>query len=195
MQQKKTKANPSEKILLTAYECLSTRGYANVSMRDIASESGVALSQLTYYYKNKERLFIEVIVMMMHQYLHEIENNLESAADSKEKIISLVDFFKNLIRDKPKLLKLFIDFTAQALWVPSFREQVDSLFDKLSEIIESSIVTDSKIDKYAPEYSSKSIAKLILGALYGASIQIILGSDKDRAFESLNLAESLLRRR
>lgn len=192
MQTEKIKANPSEKILLTAYECLSTRGYANVSMRDIASESGVALSQLTYYYKNKERLFIEVIEMMMHQYLHEIENKLESAADTKDKITALVDFFKNLIRDKPKLLKLFIDFTAQALWIPSFREQVDSLFDKLSGIIESSIVTDSKIDQYAPEYSSKSIAKLILGALYGASIQIILGSGTDSAFESLNLAESLL---
>jgi len=51
----------SEKILSAAYGCISTRGYANVSLRDIADEAGVALSQLHYYYKSKEGLFKEVV--------------------------------------------------------------------------------------------------------------------------------------
>jgi len=42
------KANQSERILQTAFECISSKGYANVSMRDIADEAGVALSQLMY---------------------------------------------------------------------------------------------------------------------------------------------------
>jgi AcrR family transcriptional regulator len=192
MQQQIDKTNPSEKILITAFECLSTRGYANVSMRNIAEEAGVALSQLTYYYKNKEKLFIEVINMMILQYLHEIESNLESATDEKEKLASLVRFFKELIRDRPNLLKLFIDFIAQALWIPSFKEQLDSLFRELTEIIERNLLTDPKIKKRYLEYSPKTVAKLILGALLGTSIQIILGSDRDSAFDSLNLAESLL---
>jgi AcrR family transcriptional regulator len=186
------KANPSEKILMTAFECLSTRGYANVTMRNIADEAGVALSQLTYYYKNKEKLFTEVIKLMILQYLHEVEESLESATDAKEKIASLVRFFKKLIRDKPKLLRLFIDFTAQALWIPSFGEQVNSLFNDLTEIIERHILIDTKISKSLPGHSSRSIAKLILGALFGTSMQIILDSDKESAFESLNLAESLI---
>ncbi|MEW5920217.1 MAG: TetR/AcrR family transcriptional regulator [Bacillota bacterium] len=188
----KEKANPSQKILLTAFECLSTRGYANVSMRDIAGASGVALSQLTYYFKNKEGLFTEVINMMIHQYLLEIEDNLQAAADAKEKIESLIRFFKELIRNRPKLLRLFIDFTAQALWVPSFREQVDSLFNKLTKIIEKNILADMELGKKLRNCSAKSVAKLILGALYGTSIQIMLGSDQDSVFESLNLAESIL---
>ncbi|MBA1334248.1 MAG: Transcriptional regulator, AcrR family [Firmicutes bacterium] len=192
MKKKIEKAKPSQKILTTAFECLSTKGYANVSMRDIANEAGVALSHLTYYYKNKEGLFTEVINMMMHQYLHEIEDSLKSAASTKEKIASLVRYFKELIRDKPNLLRLFIDFTAQALWLPSFGEQVDSLFNNLAEIIDKNILADTEICKGLQEYSSKSIARLILGALYGVSIQIMLGSDKESTFESLNLAESLL---
>ena len=36
----------------------SQRGYANVSMRDIARQAGVAISQIAYHYKNKEGLFI-----------------------------------------------------------------------------------------------------------------------------------------
>ena len=192
MQQKTGKVNPSERILLTAFECLSTRGYANVSMRNIADEAGVALSQLTYYYKNKENLFTEVINMMMDQYLKEIKSTLESTTDVKDKIASLVKFFKELIRNKPDLLRLFIDFTAQALWVPSFREQLDSLFNDLTEIIERNLPTDTIVNRNSLGYSPKSIAKLLFGALFGTSIQIIFGSDRDSAFESLNLAESLI---
>jgi AcrR family transcriptional regulator len=192
MQQKTDKTNPSEKILITAFDCLSTRGYANVSMRNIAEEAGVALSQLTYYYKNKERLFIEVINMMIFQYLHEIKGNLESARDEQERFASLIRFFKELIRHKPKLLQLFIDFIAQAFWIPSFREQLDSLFSDLTAIIERDLLSDTKINKRYLGYSPKTVAKLILGALLGTSIQIILGSERDSAFESLNLAESLL---
>jgi len=192
MQQKTGKVNPSERILLTAFECLSTRGYANVSMRNIADEAGVALSQLTYYYKNKENLFTEVINMMMDQYLKEIKSTLESTTDVKDKIASLVKFFKELIRNKPDLLRLFIDFTAQALWVPSFSEQLDSLFNDLTEIIERNLPIDTIVNRNSLGYSPKSIAKLLFGALFGTSIQIILGSDRDSAFESLNLAESLI---
>jgi AcrR family transcriptional regulator len=161
-------------------------------MRNIADEAGVALSQLAYYYKNKEKLFSEVINMMMEQYMSEIEATLKSTADAKDKLTSLVRYFKELIKNNPKLLRLFIDFTAQALWIPAFREQLDSLFNAITEMIERNLPADILSSKRALGYSSKSIAKLAFGTLFGTSIQIILGSDQDSAFESLNLAENLL---
>lgn len=192
MDGKSEKMKQSQKILQTAFQCLSTRGYANVSMRDIADQAGVVLSQLNYYYKNKEGLFIEVIKMMMQQYLYEVEDKLKSAANTKEKISSLVWYFCELIRKNPGLLKLFIDFTAQSLWLPSFRSHLKNLFDDLSEMIEKSVLAGMTINKNLSEYSSKSVAKLVLGALYGTSIQIMLDSDEDDAFESLNLIGTIL---
>jgi AcrR family transcriptional regulator len=192
MRNKTDKEDTSAKILNTAFECLSANGYANVSMRNIADEAGVALSQLAYYFNNKEKLFSEVINMMTDQYLHEIESTLKSTVDMKHKLSSLVRYFKELIRDNPKLLRLFIDFTAQALWIPAFREQLDSLFNAITEIIERNLSVDTIANKSLFEYSPKCIAKLVFGALFGTSIQIILGSDQDSAFESLSLAENLL---
>jgi AcrR family transcriptional regulator len=161
-------------------------------MRNIADEAGVALSQVTYYYKNKEQLLLEVINMMILQYLGEVEEKLESAADAKQKLSSLIGFFKELVRDNPQLFRLFIDFTAQALWIPSFREQLDELFHRLTELIEVNLGIDTKTDSRYLGYSTQSVVKLILGALLGTSIQIILGSDRDGSIESLYLAESLL---
>lgn len=191
MYRKLEKTNQSKKILQTAFQCLSTRGYANVSLRDIADEAGVALSQLNYYYKNKEGLFTEVVKMMMQQYLHEVEDKLTTTTAAKEKITSLVKYFTELIRKKPELLKLFIDFTAQSLWLPSFRELLKNLFDDLSEMIEKSILSGITINENLNEYSPKSVAKLILGALYGTSIQIMLDSEDDD-LEALNMVGMIL---
>ncbi|MBS3973119.1 MAG: helix-turn-helix transcriptional regulator, partial [Erysipelotrichia bacterium] len=58
-----------EKILIAAFEVISSKGYANVSTRDIADKAGVVLSQLNYYFKNKEGLFKEVVRMMVDKYL------------------------------------------------------------------------------------------------------------------------------
>jgi len=147
---------------------------------------------LNYYYKNKEGLFTEVVKMMMHQYLHEVEDKLKSTQNTKEKIASLVKYFNELIRENPELLRLFIDFTAQSLWLPSFRRQLKKLFADLSEMIEKSISVGTVMNKNMHEYSSKSVAKLVLGALYGTSIQIMLDSDEDKAFDSLNLVGMIL---
>ncbi len=62
MKQKTDKTSPSQKILNTAFECLSIRGYANVSIRNIADEAGVALGQMTYYYRNKERCSLRSLI-------------------------------------------------------------------------------------------------------------------------------------
>ena len=192
MQRQTDQPNPAQKILEAAYECLSTRGYANVTMRAIADEAGVALSQLTYYFDNKEKLFTDVISKMANQYIREIETRMYVTADLNEKIVALTQYFKELLRDKPKLLRLFIDFTAQALWIPSFREQVDGLFDRLTELIEKFILGDSESLQCLPDYSSKAIAKLILGALFGTSVQALLSADKDDFFESFDFAECLM---
>lgn len=192
MVKKEDKKSQSQIILQTAFQCLSTRGYANVSMRDIADEAGVALSQLNYYYKNKEGLFTEVVKMMMHQYLNEVEDELKSTSNAKEKITSLVSYFNELIKKKPELLKLFIDFTAQSLWLPSFKRQLKKLFADLSEMIEKSILAGTAIKENLREYPSKSLARLVLGALYGTVIQIMLDSDEDTAFDSLNLIGTIL---
>lgn len=181
------KMSTSKKILQAAFGCLSTRGYANVSMRNIADEAGVSLGQVTYYYKNKESLFIGVIHMLMNKYLSELGNKVKSAAE-KQKLAVCVVFFKELIRDKPELLRLLIDFTAQAMWIPSFGKEVNKLFHAITSIIEKNLSTDNSLF----QYSKKAIAQLAFGTLLGSSIQIVLDTDRDGAFEPLNMAEQLL---
>ena len=54
--QESTKDN----IRTSTFRLLAKRGYANISMRDIAAEAGVALSQIAYYYHSKDTLISAV---------------------------------------------------------------------------------------------------------------------------------------
>nr|WP_276568975.1 TetR/AcrR family transcriptional regulator [Thermanaerosceptrum fracticalcis] len=76
------------------YECLATRSYAQVSLRDIAQKAGVVLSQLNYYYGSKQGLFIEVVNMMTKKYLARFEQYLKEGTTPQEKKAAIKRFFQ-----------------------------------------------------------------------------------------------------
>jgi len=174
----------SEKILLAAYMCISTRGYATVSMRDIADEAGVVLSQLNYYFKNKEGLFKEVVGIMISKYLKEIEESLKQKNSPQKKIEGLINYFKNMLQLNPELFKLLYDFTGLAIWSPVFSGLLSELFKDLSGIIEKYIFNDLQI-KDLKGYSAKTLSRLILGSMFGTGIQVLLDQDEELS-EALN---------
>lgn len=189
MNQLNKKSGIAQKILNTAFDSLSERGYASVSLRDIAREADVALGQVTYYFKSKEALFLEVINMMITRYLDEVSEKLEAVSGPKKRLAALTNYFIDLTSTAPRLLKLFVDFTAQAMWVPSFQEKLNSLFEKLAELIETQLSFPEKRSENKSGLSSLSMAKIILGTLYGISVQLLLNTNCDVSYE---LLESLL---
>ncbi|MEL7571169.1 MAG: TetR/AcrR family transcriptional regulator [Eubacteriaceae bacterium] len=181
----------SEKILVTAFECISSKGYANVSMRDIANEAGVALSQLNYYYRNKEGLLTEVIKMMMDKYLLEIEKHLIKGTTAREKISFLISFFKKILANNPGLFRLLYDFCGMALWSSTFSTLLRELFSEIANLIGKYILSSSDAKEISSRYSVNSIARMIIGAMFGISMQTIL-DPKEENLDSLSAIELIL---
>ena len=186
------KANQYERILQTAFECISSKGYANVSMRDIADEAGVALSQLTYHYKNKDGLLTEVIKMMIQEYLIEVEEHLRKGVTPKEKLSDLITYFQEVLEENPKLFKMFYDFTSMSLWSAQFSNLLRNLFDNLVNLIEKYVLDDIPLKSNLRTYTPKSIARMLLGAMFGTAIQVILDPQEKKLPEALNAIELLL---
>jgi AcrR family transcriptional regulator len=178
--------NQSQRILNAAYKCISTKGYANVSLRDIAEEAGVVLSQLHYYFGSKEGLFTEVIKMMIDKYLKEINEALSMGETAKDKMLSLVKFFKDLLSNNPGLFKLLYDFTGLAMWSSSFNSLLKDLFNDLSKMIEEKILSNSALGDNFKSYSPRAVARMILGAMFGTGIQVILDSNENEILDALN---------
>lgn len=185
------KMNQSQKILFAAFKCISSRGYADVSLRDIADEAGVVLSQLNYYYKNKEGLYKEVIKMTMQKYLLEVENCLQKGTTAKEKTSSLIRYFQEMLIKNPELFRLLYDFTGLAMWSPTFGELLSGLFKDLSNLIEKYILGDATIKENLKTYAPKSIARMLFGAMFGTAIQVILDPEEKSLPESLSSIQLL----
>ena len=179
----------ARKILSAAFELLCQRGYAAVSMRDIALHAGVALSQVAYHFGNKEQLFLRVIDRMAGRYMKAAEEAL-TKEEPGAKMAALTDLFKRLLKENPQLFRLLIDFSAQALWVPSFAERLNAMFEKLSGLIEASLPLGREGCRFKG-HPPQQVARFILGALYGTSLQIALSGCPDTCLENLDLAETL----
>ena len=185
----KKRENQSEKILLTALDCISIKGYANTSMRDIAAEAGVALSQLNYHYKNKEGLFLEVIDMTLQKYLQEIDSHIILGKSPKERLVNLLQYFRETLEKNQKLFRILYDFTSMALWSPVFEGRLNLLFENISELIDKHILLENHLSRKIKKYSSKTIARMLSGAMFGTAIQVILKQDDKDFLDALDAIE------
>ncbi|SHN57391.1 TetR/AcrR family transcriptional regulator [Desulfitobacterium chlororespirans] len=188
----KKEIGQSEKILNAAVLCISTKGYASVSLRDIADEAGVVLSQVNYYYKNKEGLFIEVIRALAQRYLQELEDKLSQGKSEEEKRACLIEFFQDTLLKNPGLFKLLFDVTSMALWSDTFREPLRQLFDDSTALIEKYIIKNIAPTQNSNGYSPSVLSRITLGALFGTSIHIMLAGEPKDAVASLSAIKVLL---
>ncbi|WP_105617187.1 TetR/AcrR family transcriptional regulator [Vallitalea okinawensis] len=168
--------NQADRILDAAYNCISNKGYANISMRQIAKEAGVALSQLHYYFGSKKDLFSAITRKMTNKYLVEFETHLKKGNTPKESLNALIEHFKSMIIESPHLLRLLYDLTGLALWSDTFSQLLSELFNQLSTMIEEQVLDSQEEDA---EYDAKTVARLILSSMIGMSIQVILTDDKE----------------
>ncbi|BEP29886.1 TetR/AcrR family transcriptional regulator [Helicovermis profundi] len=189
MNSKTKKTNQSKIILQAAFKCISTRGYANVSMREIADEAGVVLSQIHYYYKNKEGLFVEVIKLMMNDYLVEIEDHLKNGITPKEKISGLIIYFQEVLRGKPKLFRVLYDLSSMALWSETFSKLLSNLFSDVADLIDKYALNNITLKSNLSKYSSIAISRMIFGAMFGTAIQVILDPDEEKLPSALTSIE------
>ncbi|GAB6087879.1 TetR/AcrR family transcriptional regulator [Alkaliphilus crotonatoxidans] len=183
--------NQPQRILHAAFKCMAVKGYANVSMRDIADEAGVVLSQLNYYYKNKEGLLKEIVKTVGDQYLNEVELRLMKGKSPRERISFLIEYFQEILRNKPDIFKLLFDLTSMSLWSPALKELQHDLFNNIASLIEKHIIKEfANQDKYK-HICSNVLSRMMLGTLFGTSIQVILADEKEEMIDSLSALGAL----
>lgn len=174
----RARKNTEEKIKEATFELLSTKGYAHVSMRDIAKKAKTALGQLTYYYGTKEKLIISVFDEISDSFIDEMKKCIEKSSD---KISGIVNFFEDIYKSEDKLYRVLVDFSAQSLWNEKLREKTKILFEKLSSTIENAY-EECGIDKNEAEMK----AKLYISNIYGAAVQKVIANGDtsiDRAID------------
>ncbi|MBS1635750.1 MAG: TetR/AcrR family transcriptional regulator [Bacteroidetes bacterium] len=106
--QKPTDASTEEKIREAARKLFTQKGYASVTTREIAEEAGINLALLNYYFRSKEKLFLQIMEESMQQFIQGVVvlfNDENTSMD--EKIDKLVSNYIDMLISYPDL-PLFI---------------------------------------------------------------------------------------
>jgi len=77
-----------QQILGAASECLARFGYDKTTMDDIARRIGLNKTSLYYYYRNKEAIFIEVIVQEAQSFLDALRTKAVKAKGSRNQVLT-----------------------------------------------------------------------------------------------------------
>lgn len=181
----RARKNTEEKIKEATFELLSTKGYAHVSMRDIAKKAKTALGQLTYYYGTKEKLIISVFDEISDSFIDEMKKCIEKSSD---KISGIVNFFEDIYKSEDKLYRVLVDFSAQSLWNEKLREKTKILFEKLSSTIENAY-EECGIDKNEAEMK----AKLYISNIYGAAVQKVIANG-DTSIDAIDYQKAMFKK-
>ena len=103
-----------KELLWKSFDLFAQKGYASITMREIAKEVGVSTGTLYHYFPNKEALFLQLVE---EQTGKDISDFLSEAGDAKslsERIKTLINFFA---KDEDYFIKQFL------LWTDFYQQQ------------------------------------------------------------------------
>ena len=122
-----------QQILKAAAECLARFGYEKTTMDDIARRIGLNKTSLYYYYRNKESIFIEVIVQEARQFMEALQSKAVKARGCRSQILTYLTERFRYYQHVVNLHNLSVE-TLQRIQ-PSFEELYQSVLDREIDFI------------------------------------------------------------
>ncbi|MBQ9881112.1 MAG: TetR/AcrR family transcriptional regulator [Synergistes sp.] len=183
----------SKKILDAALRLISKHGYAGVSMRDIAREAGVAISQISYHYRNKEGLFIALVRSVREALISDFTEKMKELSPSDRFIDFLCDYAKNSIEKDTDIHRLRLEFSNLAAGSELFGAEFGSLLEDLSAIIA------GYIEKLAPQLEitktspPRQTARFIIIFILGVSSQYLIEGRDPKTLDLIDTLKSVVK--
>ena len=165
------KKNTSEKIKEATLNLLAKDGYDSISMRKIAREAGVALGQLTYYYKTKDNLIVLVVKEVLEFFYAEIEEKLNK---SKNRIEVILDGIESVLKEETKVEKLLITIISQSQVNKKLQKILKDFWNRIIDLITKCYLND--FDGISLEQANIK-ARLLIGASIESVVEKMLGAE------------------
>ena len=188
----RTAGATGQAILEAAYRCIIRQGYAAVSMRQIAREAGVALSQLHYYFRSKDHLLLEVLRRTTEQHVQETVSRL-AGLPAERRLQGLLALIRTKLREDPGWFRLLFDCLTLASRDPEARQQVRRVFQALSDEAARRLPQLCQRDESGkaagpaarrPAFRVRPLSpgvlgRLVVATLYGLALQLLVdGADE-----------------
>lgn len=112
-----------ERIIATAAELFGEFGYNEVRMEDIAVRAGVAKGTLYLYFKDKDDLFLALILQRMTHLFEQVQSATSEATKPEEKLLIMVREAIGYFRSQPHIFAVIqrLDATGSVAQMEALR--------------------------------------------------------------------------
>ncbi len=97
-------SNVRSLIINEASALFAEKGYAGLSMRELAYHVGVSKAALYYYFSDKEQLFVEIISQFLDEIQTRLEKILDTYPDLRSQLLEVVHHIEGQSNAKKQLI-------------------------------------------------------------------------------------------
>jgi AcrR family transcriptional regulator len=185
--------NQQEKILDAAYTVIAREGYVRTSLRQIAQEAQVAVSQISYHFENKEGLLLAVARRVANKYYDYMQLYLKPEMSPIEKGECFIRLYQEVLEDDPSLFRVLYDLVGLALWSEPVRIQVREIFEGITTQITEGVFTEEMVGKLGSKYSPEALSSLFFSGIFGIGVQSLLEPGDKKIVRSLDALNVIFR--
>ncbi|WP_454858871.1 TetR/AcrR family transcriptional regulator [Rhizobium binxianense] len=185
----------AEKILDAAFKSIALHGCGAVTLRGIAEEAGVALSQLSYYYGNKDSLFAAVATHMHAGYVADLQERLQKADSLEDQMVAFVDHNEAALRTNPDIFRNYLEFSTLAMTSAEFQDKIADLTTEVIAVMERHAARTHPEEKVGDTFSVEEAARYTLSATLGTALQHFIMPDKHAVLRAFDAVRATVRQR
>ena len=176
---------PEEQIFLAPQPVFQEEGFAGARMQEIADEADINKSMLHYYYRSKEKLFLEVFRSSVKKIFPQLIAILSSDDELEAKVKEVVGFYYKTFKKNPYLPSFVIHEMNQH--PKRFKEFIGSLDIEIPKTFTTQLKEEVEVGRIMPMkpiHFLINIVSLCLMPVIARTMVQTLFSLNDEEFES-----------
>ena len=163
-----------ESILDATCNVMARKGFAQISMNDIAKEAGEHKSLLFYYFRNKDQLFLELFHHLSRKYVDMISDIVSLPINFDEKLAKGINAFHQFMADEPKWFLMILELIVHSTHQPENKANVLALYTQLMGLIGSGFAEARKSKEITRKFDDDVVSSLILSTCIGLGVLNVL---------------------
>lgn len=164
-----------EKIIQSAFQVFTKKGYQTTTMDDIAKEVGVSKAALYQYFKNKKELLNE-IVLSYHTMFRDVIRAALERQDSDSQ--NLAEEVQGALLKKYRLHhEMLFEVIAIAAHDEEIKQSLKSEYEKDTALLKELLQKLIDNGKIATKIDAETLSQLFIALYVGMAMKVIMGDD------------------
>jgi AcrR family transcriptional regulator len=142
-----------KELLAKAVNCFTRYGYQKTTLDDVARETGINKASLYHYFKNKDELFLQVLLQVSAAGIEGVKARAQKIKQPEKRLVCYfaerLHYYLQIVRlnslDKAALLQLQSQF--DAVYQPVRQQETDWVASILQQLVQG--LTAAKAGQYA----------------------------------------------